>query len=510
MSMNRRMFLTKAGAGLAGTLLTSSVSTLLAKSPAIDPHAASSISRGHRSRRDPDGKPNIVLFFSDDQGWPDLGCFGSEIIKTPHLDRLAAEGIRPTNFYVTSSVCTPSRSGLLTGRYPHRNGLYENIRSNMTDYDHRYNELEYVFSPEMTQGLDVREVTIAQALKAAGYRTGLFGKWDSGRAPRFLPLQRGFDAFYGFANTGIDYLTHERYGMPSMFRDNRRVKEQGYATDLFKREALRFIEANRDRPFFLYVPFNAPHGASNLEFRGAQAPDEYVRMYGELPGTNRERYMAAITCMDAAIGEILARLGDLGLTENTMVLFASDNGGGGSNNQPLRGGKGRMYEGGIRVPFIARWPGRIPPGTVSDEFCSTLDLFPTFLGIAGARPPKGVALDGYDMLPVLTEGAASQRTEQFWELRANRAARVGKWKWVLDTGERWVLPEDDTGELYDRSVDIGEQHNLADEEPGAIKMVKGKWEAWMREMAAAESRGPFSKAYFDKLGFGNGNYRLPD
>src|SRR3954447_20176840 len=192
-------------------------------------------------------RPNIVLIVSDDQGYRDLGCFGSPEIRSPNIDHLAEGGIRLTNFYVTWPACTPSRGSLLTGRYPQRNGLYDMIRNDLVDYDYRYDEVTYALSPEMTLGLDVREITIAQPLREAGYATGIVGKWDSGRARRFLPLQRGFDSFYGFANTGIDYWTHDRYGIPSLFRDNARIEEEGYATDLFRREALRFIEQHQDR-----------------------------------------------------------------------------------------------------------------------------------------------------------------------------------------------------------------------------------------------------------------------
>lgn len=452
-------------------------------------------------------RPNIVLLYSDDQAWEDLGCFGDPRVKTPHLDRLAAEGIRLTNFYAASSICTPARSGLLTGRYPQRNGLYEIIRSNETNYKHQYAELEYCFTPEMTQGLDVREITIGDALQGAGYKTGVFGKWDSGRAPRFMPLQRGFDDFYGFSNTGIDYYTHERYGMPSLFRGNTRITGDGYATELFKGEALRFLDAHQDEPFFLYVPFNAPHGASNLEMRMAQAPQKYLDMYSGVENERQRRYYAAITCMDAAIGAILGRLEKLGLAEDTVVLFTSDQGAG--KSPPLRGGKGKLSEGGIRTPFVARWPGHIPAGAVSDAFCSTLDLLPTFVRLAGGTLPD-VKLDGYDMLPVLTGGAESKRTEQFWELRGHRAARVGTWKWLVETRRRWELPEDATGELYDLSVDPEEKHNLAGEKPEVLRMMQRKWDTWMREMVASEFRGPFGKVYFDKLGYGNGNYRLEE
>jgi arylsulfatase A-like enzyme len=436
--------------------------------------------------RGADRAPNIVLIVSDDQGYPDLGIIGTKPILTPNLDRLAREGVRATSFYVTWCACTPSRGSILTGRYPQRNGLYDMVRNDMVNYQHQYTPEEYAVSPEMTLGLDPREITIGNVLQGAGYRTAVVGKWDMGQARRYLPLQRGFDFFYGHGNNGIDYYTHERYGIHSMFRGNERTKaDQGvYATDLFKREALRFVRENRERPFFLYLPFNAPHGASTLEKVGVQAPDEFIRRYPKMnPKERLTSYYAAVTCMDAAIGEVMGALTELGQDKNTLVLFMSDNGGSGNGgNAPLRGQKSTMWEGGLRVPFIAWWPGKLPAGVVTDEFLTSLELFPTLTAVAGAKPPAGVELDGFNLLPILRGEKKSPRTEMFWERRNERAARVGNWKWVA-SGKG--------GGLFDLSRDLGEKNDLSRAQPEMAAKLKRSFEAWKQRMDAAEPRGPF-------------------
>ena len=429
-------------------------------------------------------QPNIVLIVADDLGYQDLGCCGTTGIKTPHIDRLAKEGVRATSFYVTWPACTPSRGSLLTGRYPQRNGLYDMIRNDSVNYGHKFTEEEYAVSPEMTLGLDVREITLAQILKQAGYATGVIGKWDSGRARRFLPLQRGFDFFYGFANTGIDYWTHERYGVPSMFRGNERIKEEGYATQLFQREALEFIDRFQERPFLLYLPFNAPHAASNLEKDSFQVPAEFIARYSEEdPKSNRTKYRGMVSCLDAAIGEIVARLEKHNLMQKTLILLTSDNGGTkvGSNG-PLHGAKGQLFEGGVRVPLIAHWPKKLPAGRVTDEFLTTLEMLPTFVEIAGANRPAAVKLDGFNMLPVLQGDQRSSRQEMFWQRRNDRAARVGHYKWVSTAGRSG---------LFDLASDIGEQRDLSADRPELVQQLENRWQQWRREMDESEPRGPF-------------------
>lgn len=461
--------------------------------------------------------PNIIMIVSDDQGYHDLKSFGSQQVIAPNLDRLAEEGVKLTNFYVTWPACTPSRGSLLTGRYPQRNGIYDMIRNEAPDYGHKYKPSEYDVTFERIGGMDVREQLLPALLKPAGYVSGIYGKWDLGVHRRFLPLARGFDDFYGFTNTGIDYFTHERYGVPSMYRNNQPTEaDKGtYCTYLFQREAVRFVKENHDKPFFLYLPFNAPHSASNLDprIRGvAQAPKKYKAMYPELkdnfdtkkktgryefretakgpvihqkPSADRRRleYVASITCMDAAIGEVLDLLDEYKIADNTIVVFFSDNGGGGgADNSPLKGKKGMMFEGGIRVPCLIRYPKKIKPGTVNEGLLTSLELVPTFLKEAGIPQPQEVVIDGYDMLPTLMGQTDSPRSEMFWQRRADKAVRVGNWKWV----------ESEKGNgLFDLSTDVGEKHDLSQSHPEKLKQLKARFANWKKEMAEAEPRGPF-------------------
>lgn len=437
--------------------------------------------------------PNIVLIVSDDQGWPDLGCMGLKPIETPNLDRLAAAGVRATQFYVTWPACTPSRSSLLTGRYPQRNGLYDMVRNDLVNYGHRFTEEEYAVSPEMTLGLDPKERTLGDLLKAAGYACGVVGKWDMGQARRYLPLQRGFDFFYGHGNNGIDYYTHERYGIPSLFRGNVRTQEDKgtYVTEVFRREALYFVNEHAGRkPFFLYLPFNAPHGASTLaednggQKPGVQAPEAYkARFRDKVKDEKLAGYYGAVTCMDEAIGAVMEAVAQAGQTENTIFLFLSDNGGSGNGgNAPLRGSKSTMWEGGLRVPFLLAWPGRVPAGRVTDEFLTSLEILPTLLAAAGTTTPKDLDLDGFDMLPVLRGDQPSPRTEMFWQRRSDRAARVGPWKWLESAKGKG---------LYDLRSDPGETRDLSSEKPEVLEMMRGKFAAWRAAMDATEPRGPF-------------------
>ncbi|MCP5558694.1 MAG: sulfatase-like hydrolase/transferase [Verrucomicrobiaceae bacterium] len=449
--------------------------------------------------------PNVVLIVSDDQGYNDLGCLNPDI-KTPNLDRLAKEGTRLSSFYVAWPACTPSRAAFLTGRYPQRNGISDMIRNEAPDFGYKYPPEEYEVSFERIGGMDERERILPALLKPAGYRSAIFGKWDLGSLKRYLPLQRGFDKFYGFVNTGIDYFTHERYGVPSMYRDNVPTNEDKgtYCTDLFGREALAFMESSGDQPFLLYLPFNAPHGSSALDpkIRGTvQAPDEYKAMYPPVekefmeksrygkkaltptPEARQRDYRAALTCMDANIGRVLEWLDQHHKAENTLVIFFSDNGGsGGADNEPLRGHKSQMFEGGVRVPCIIRWPGHVPAGKVSDEFLTSLEVVPTILAATGATAPAGHKLDGHDMLPVIADGKPSPRDRMTWVRQGDQAVRWQHYKWIRTPKEEY---------LFDLEHDLGEKENLISSQPALLKQMRGLFDEWVTDMNQAEPRGPF-------------------
>ena len=451
-----------------------------------------------------DVPPNIVLIVSDDQGYNDLGVLNEKLI-TPNLDRICHEGVRLTNFYVAWPACTPSRAAFLTGRYPQRNGMYDMIRNEAPDYGRKYSAAECAVSFERIGGMDLREVLLPQLLRKAGYRSGIFGKWDLGISKRFLPLQRGFDDFYGFVNTGIDYFTHERYGVPSMFAGNKlTTADKGtYCTELFRREAMEFVKDNHTEPFFLYLPFNAPHNASNLDptiRTAAQATQQYKDTYPELEDTLRNgvkygkpakvatdskrqlEYSASITQMDDAIGDVLDFLDEHKLSDNTIVIFFSDNGGGAtSSNVPLRGRKALVFEGGIRVCSAVRYPKKIPAGSVCDEFLTSLEVVPTLLSLAKVKAPPNIILDGFDMLPVL-QGKPSPRKEMFWQRRDLSAVRLGNWKYVRNSkGEM----------LFDLKSDIGEKTDLAKSQPAQLEIMRKAFADWKTKMEAAEPRGPF-------------------
>jgi arylsulfatase A-like enzyme len=449
---------------LAGLLMASGVSGALAASQAHRGDAESAEERaGTRAARP---RPNVVLILADDAGIGDFGCYGQQRIRTPNIDRLAAEGLRFTQFYAGGPVCVPSRCVLMTGKHLGHAALRENVM----------------------QPLPAEEATLAELLRSAGYRTACIGKWALGNSVRQgSPLAQGFDTYFGF----IDQVQAHRYFPAFLLEDDRRVAyadnesaRTHYSQALFTDEALRFLEAERERPFFLYLAYCLPHAdldapaESLAPYRAAGWPETpYVergeRLYNDQP-TPRAAYAGMVSRLDHEVGRVLDRLRELDLERDTLVLFSSDNGpsreGGGDpdffdSNGPFRGGKGELHEGGLRAPFLARWPGRIAPGQ-SELVCASWDVLATCAELAGCAPPAGT--DGLSLAPTLLGRPAEQAAHEYlyWEHLPRggshvQALRRGSWK-ALRLG---VQARNPRVELYDLAADPGEAHDLASAEP---------------------------------------------
>jgi arylsulfatase A-like enzyme len=414
------------------------------------------------SAKEPPAKPNIVLILADDMGWNDVGYHGSEI-RTPAIDRLAKAGVRLEQFYA-QSICSPTRACLLTGRHTLRYGFQTGVVLPWAEY-----------------GLPTTETTLAEALKSAGYSTAICGKWHVGHnEAKYLPTRRGFDRAYGYYNGAIDHFTHMRDEGLDWQRNDSPLEEDGYATTLIAREAVRVIERHDDsKPLFLYVAFSAPH-------QPLQAPAEYLERYRNIENGPRRRYAAMVTCMDDAIAEILRTLEKRGLDKQTLVLFLSDNGAEThiGNNRPYRGGKGELYEGGIRVPALASWPGVLASRVVNEPLIAA-DLYPTLLSLAGAPPQNAPRLDGLNAWPALSQGAALQRKEILLEASAVRGAiRAGEWKLVFNghlNGLEAAKRGRDTYELFNLSADPGERQDLAARYPKIRDGLKARLEAYQNQ-----------------------------
>jgi arylsulfatase A-like enzyme len=405
--------------------------------------------------------PNVVLIVVDDLGYGDLGCYGSKDIRTPAIDRLAKEGVRLTDFYANSAMCSPTRAALLTGRYPQRTGF---------DWAIGYGE--------RGRGLPATETSLPRMMREAGYRTAFFGKWHLGYDDRYSATAHGFDEFFGILAADIDYYGHkEATGEPGLYEGTKLVEKPGYMTDLIAERSLEFIDKNAAKPFFLEVAFNAPH----YPFQAPGKPDDVrtLRTYGPNVGT-RADYIQMVEYMDRRIGEIVHSLEDHRLASSTLLVFVDDNGGDRlSSNAPLAGGKATLLEGGIRVPCIIRWPGVIPAGSVSHQVTMTMDLTAIILSACGAKPPAGRVLDGEDLLPILSGKAAERERTVFWRIRhpaapaAQKAVRRGKWKYL--TEGRIHL-------LFDLEVDPGEKHDVAGEHPEILAELKQAVADWEKQV----------------------------
>jgi len=414
-------------------------------------------------------KPNFIIIFTDDQGYQDVGCFGSPHINTPNLDRMAAEGMKFTDFYAAASVCSPSRAALLTGCYPPRVSITK------------------VLFPRDSIGLNPEEITIADILKAQGYATACVGKWHLGHLPQFLPTSNGFDSYFGIPysndmdgvkgkNRNLDRAWLQKDYSPwnvPLMRDEKVIERPADQTTLIERytqEAVKFIQKNRNKPFFLYLPHTMPHVPLFV------SDEFYVK-------DAHKAYKATIEQIDSSVGRVLEALTKAGVDKNTLVVFTSDNGPWlgkkhhGGSALPLRDGKFSTYEGGMREPCIARWPGKIPAGAVCREVCGTIDLLPTFAGLVGAKVPMDRVIDGRDIRPLMfgRPGAKSPH-KAFFYYRGNNleAVRSGRWK----------LCRRKKTELYDLKADISEKHNVADEYPEIVKRLTDIMEDFDRELKA--------------------------
>ena len=401
-------------------------------------------------------QPNLVIFYADDLGWGELGCQGNSQIPTPHTDAIARNGVRFTNGYVAATYCSPSRAGLMTGRYPTRFGHEFNSVANRT-------------------GLRLDQGTLAERLRALGYATACVGKWHLGGGLEYRPTRRGFDEFYGtLANTPFFHPTN--FVDSRISDDVRPVTDPAfYTTDAYAERAVDWIERSKGRPWFLYLPFNAQHAP-------LQAPKKYLDRFAGITDEKRRIFAAMMAAMDDAVGRVMAKVRALGQEENTIFFYIADNGGPTqsttSSNGPLRGFKMTTFEGGPRVPFLAQWKGRWPAGKVYDLPVMNLDVLPTVIAAAGGRPEASWRLDGVDLTPFVT-GANSTRPHQtlYWRYGPQWAVRHGDLKLVVSKGGSGKP------ELYDLSKDIGESKDLAAAQPAKVRELQALWDKWSAEQA---------------------------
>ena len=403
-------------------------------------------------------QPNIIVIVGDDMGYADISCQGCKDIATPNIDSIARNGVRFTNGYVSCGVCSPTRAGLVTGRYQQRFG-------------HEFNPGPPRQGSRENVGLPLTEVTIADVLKSSGYTTGIVGKWHLGEAPHFHPLKRGFDEFFGFLGGSHSYTDPGLGSGNPIMRGTEPVDEKEYLTDAFTREAIAFIERHRDKPFFLYLTYNAVHAP-------LQAPERYQSKFEQISDPKRRVYAGMMTAMDEGIGSVLGKLRTLGIEEDTLLFFVSDNGGptqgNGSNNGPLRATKATLYEGGIRVPFMVQWPRRLKGGRLYEHPVIALDILPTAAVAGGANLPKEHKLDGVNLLPFLTgEKKTAPHEMLFWRTGQNHAVRKENWK--------LVTMGDQTG-LFDLGSDISESRDLKAEKPDVVKELEKAFEQWNSQM----------------------------
>ncbi|MDO7172371.1 sulfatase [Mariniflexile sp. AS56] len=439
----------------------------------------------HGQLKDRVKSPNFIIIFTDDQGYGDLGCFGGAHVSTPNIDRMAAEGMKLTSFYVAAPVCSPSRAALMTGCYPKRINMATG--SNFG-----------VLLAADSKGLHPNEITIAEVLKTKGYATGIIGKWHLGDQPEFLPTKQGFDEFYGLPYSHDIHPFHSnnvKFNFPDLplLKDETVVElnpDANYLTQRITDKAVNFIERHKDEPFLLYIPHPLPHKPlyASPEFMKEVSSDiktELAKENGNVNYKVRDKiYPQAINEIDASVGKILASLKANGLDENTLVIFTSDNGpsrNGLGSAGPLRGNKGETFEGGMREPAVVWWPGNIPAGTVSDQILTTMDFLPTFAKLANAEIPNDRIIDGKDIWSVLSGKQEENKAihEQFYYYKANQleAVRSGNWKYRKQ-GEKKIL--------YNLKTDLGEVVNVASKYPEIVEKLDQYFNGFEKELGIGE------------------------
>jgi arylsulfatase A len=421
----------------------------------------------------PAPRPNVVFIMTDDAGYGDLGSYGAKDIRTPNLDRLAREGVRLTDFYANAPSCTPTRAGLITGRYQQRAGFEYPLGMQLPgDFD---------------RGLPVTGRSLPQLMKDAGYATALVGKWHLGWKPEFSPGSHGFDYFFGIKAGFADFYTHTTPDTPGggndLYENDALVEQAGYMTDLITDRSVRFIEANAARPFFIDVSYTAPHWPYQPPDRPGVARDHarHLTPFDDSTST-RADYAAMLERVDLGVGRILDAIDRAGQRRNTIVIFTNDNGGEWlSRNAPLFQYKMSVWEGGIRVPAIVRWPGHIKPGSVSRQVGMTMDITASVLAAAGALAPE-LQLDGIDLFPILEGRAAPVERTLFWRAHAarqQRAVRSGNWKLVIDLNRPM---------LFDLAADIGERENVIAQHTAVARRLHDQLQAWEREVGGGARR----------------------
>ncbi|HSV59898.1 MAG TPA: sulfatase-like hydrolase/transferase [Variovorax sp.] len=427
-------------------------------------------------------RPNIVFIVADDLGYADLGCYGGRAPVSPVLDRLAAKGIKFSQGYANSPVCSPTRFALMTGRYQYRlRGAAEEPINNKS-------------RGSSTLGLPPEHPTLPSLLKDAGYHTALIGKWHLGYPPAFGPLRSGYEEFFGPMSGGVDYFSHcDSRGTHDLWLGEKECAEEGYLTDLISRRAADYARrmAGQDAPFFLSLHYTAPHWPWEAREDVAVAQEVAGQLY-HLDGGNIHTYRRMIAQMDEGIGWLMAALEKAGVADNTLVVFTSDNGGERfSDNWPLVGGKMDLTEGGIRVPWIAHWPAVIAAGSESAQHCMTMDWSATMLDAAGVAADPGYPLDGVSLLPVLRDASHNFTRPMHWRMnhRDQRALRDGDWKYLQAAGQEY---------LFNIAADVRERANLGPREPQRLAEMREAWLAWNASMPPIPEDATVSLCYGDQ------------